>query len=161
MNTTAVKPVIAMLLSELVHGAPSTGAYILNRGDPGMLRSLDGLSASAASTIVSGGSSIAAHVDHVRYGISLMNRWAHGENPWDSADWTASCSRVAVNEAEWAERRAQLRTEVERWLRAIPATRDVSETELAGMIGSVAHLAYHLGAIRQMDRSMRGPSAND
>jgi hypothetical protein len=68
---------------------------------------------------------------------------------------------VTVNDAEWTERRAQLRTEVERWLRAIPAPRDVSETELTGMIGSVVHLAYHIGAIRQMDRSIRGPSAND
>jgi hypothetical protein len=25
------------------------------------------------------------------------------------------------------------------------------------MIGSVAHLAYHLGAIRQIDKSTRGP----
>jgi hypothetical protein len=25
------------------------------------------------------------------------------------------------------------------------------------MIGSVAHLAYHLGAMRQIERSLRGP----
>ncbi len=29
------------------------------------------------------------------------------------------------------------------------------------MIGSIAHLAYHLGAIRQIDRTARGPAAND
>ena len=161
MNANAVTPILATLLSELVHGAPSTAAYVLNRGDRGMLRSLDRLSADSASTIVAAGSSIAAHVDHLRYGISLMNRWADGEDPWGSADWSASWSRVTVNDAEWTERRAQLRTEVERWLRAIPAPRDVSETELTGMIGSVVHLAYHIGAIRQMDRSIRGPSAND
>jgi hypothetical protein len=27
--------------------------------------------------------------------------------------------------------------------------------------GSVAHLAYHLGAIRQIDRATRGPTAED
>jgi hypothetical protein len=26
------------------------------------------------------------------------------------------------------------------------------------MIGSIAHLAYHLGAIRQINRAARGPS---
>jgi hypothetical protein len=31
--------------------------------------------------------------------------------------------------------------------------------ELNGVIASVAHLAYHLGAIRQIDRAIRGPSA--
>ena len=25
------------------------------------------------------------------------------------------------------------------------------------MIGSIAHLAYHIGAIRQIDKSARGP----
>lgn len=29
--------------------------------------------------------------------------------------------------------------------------------ELTGMIGSIAHLAYHLGAIRQIDKQTRGP----
>jgi hypothetical protein len=28
---------------------------------------------------------------------------------------------------------------------------------LLGIIGSVAHLAYHMGAIRQIDRATRGP----
>jgi len=29
--------------------------------------------------------------------------------------------------------------------------------ELAGMIASIAHLAYHLGALRQIDKDLRGP----
>jgi len=29
------------------------------------------------------------------------------------------------------------------------------------VVGSIAHLAYHVGAIRQIDLSARGPSAND
>ena len=33
----------------------------------------------------------------------------------------------------------------------------VSEIEAAGMIGSVAHLAYHLGAIRQLAPATAGP----
>ena len=46
-----------------------------------------------------GGSSIAAHIDHVRYGLSLMNRWSHGElDPWSSADWTASWNRSVVSD---------------------------------------------------------------
>jgi hypothetical protein len=37
------------------------------------------------------------------------------------------------------------------------APREVNGVELSGMIGSIAHLAYHLGAIRQIDREIRGP----
>ena len=35
--------------------------------------------------------------------------------------------------------------------------RQVTDIELSGMIGSVAHLAYHLGAMRQINRNARGP----
>jgi hypothetical protein len=161
MNTSELAETLTTLLSELVNGAPEGGAYMLNGGDPGLLRSLDRLSAEAASTIVSGGSSIAAHVEHLRYGLSLMNRWAGGENPFRDADWSQSWLHTTVTEDEWARRRAALRDEAERWRQALGTPRDVARIELNGMIGSIAHLAYHVGAIRQMDRTARGPAAND
>ncbi len=135
---------------------------MLNRGDPGLLASLDRLSAAAASTAAPGGSTVAAHVDHLRYGLSLMNRWAGGEeNPWADANWSASWQRVAVSTDEWKQLRAELRDEAHRWLEALRTPREAQPVELNGMIGSVAHLAYHLGAIRQIDRAARGPAAND
>jgi hypothetical protein len=39
--------------------------------------------------------------------------------------------------------------------------REVSENEAGWIAVSVIHLAYHLGAIRQIDRSLRGPTAED
>ena len=109
MNTRDIAGTLGTLFSELVEGAPESGGYMLNNGDPGLLRSLDKLSAAAASARTSTGSSIAAHVDHVRYALSLR------------------------------------------------MPREVQEIELNGVVGSVAHLAYHLGAIRQIDSSSRGP----
>src|SRR5260370_807117 len=60
------------------------------------------LTASAASAApMAGGASIAAHVDHVRHGLSLMNRWSQGEHdPWSTADWRVSWNRTAVNDQE-------------------------------------------------------------
>ena len=55
--------------------------------------------------------------------------------------------------------RQALETEARRWLEALRAPRDYSEMELNGVIASIAHLAYHFGAIRQIDRSIRGPAA--
>jgi hypothetical protein len=134
---------------------------MLNSGDRGLLRSLDDLSADSASAIpISGGASIAAHVDHLRFGLSLMNRWGDGEpDPWSGADWVASWNRTTVTSAQWAELRAQLGAEGRRWLQTLTKTREISHRELNGVIGSIAHLAYHLGAIRQIDRSIRGPQA--
>jgi hypothetical protein len=134
---------------------------MLNGGDAGLLRSLDKLTASAASAApVAGGASIAAHVDHVRYGLSLMNRWRHGEHdPWSTADWTESWNRSVVNDEEWAALRQALGAEARSWLETLRAPREYSEIELNGVIASVAHLAYHFGAIRQVDRTIRGPGA--
>jgi hypothetical protein len=157
MNTAEITGTLATLLSELVDGAAKEGGYMLNPGDEGLLRSLDKLSAADASALTPTGSSIAAHVDHVRYGLSLMNRWSQGENPFDSADWKASWTRTRVSEPEWRQRVADLRAESARWLGVVRAPREVNEVELNGMIGSIAHLAYHLGAIRQINQSARGP----
>jgi hypothetical protein len=159
MNTTEIASSLKTLFVELVEGASENSAYMLNQGDAGLLRSLDKLDAAAASRVTTSGSSIAAHVDHVRYGLWLLNRWAAGEDPWGDADWTASWRKTSVSEIEWKQLRAALRDEASRWTNALATPRDVSELELNGIIGSIAHLAYHLGAIRQIDRAARGPSA--
>lgn len=159
-KTSPLGDSLALLFSELVNGSDGE-CYMLNPGDRGLLRSLDALSSEAASAVpAGGGASIAAHVDHVLYGIHLLNLWAAGEeNPWADADWTASWQRGSVNDDEWAALREQLRIETEKWKASIAGSGDLEGVALNGVIGSVAHLAYHLGAIRQIDRALRGPSA--
>ena len=157
MNTGELSNTLTTLFGELVNGAPKDGAYMLNAGDEGLLRSLDKLSAQAASALTPTGSSIAAHADHLRYGLSLMNRWSAGENPFGTADWSTSWKKTTVSDKEWRTRRTELRAETSRWLVALRSPRDVQTIELNGMIGTIAHLAYHLGAIRQIDQGTRGP----
>jgi hypothetical protein len=160
MQPSTLPKTLATLFQELIDGPNATAAWMLNSGDAGLLRSLDRLTAAAASTRPAGGASIAAHVDHVRYGLSLMNRWSQGEpDPWSTADWTESWSRSVVNDQKWAALRQALDAEARMWLESMRAPRDYSELELSGVIASIAHLAYHLGAIRQIDRSIRGPAA--
>jgi hypothetical protein len=86
-----------------------------------------------------------------------MNRWAAGDNPFKDADWSASWRKTAVTDAEWRQLRADLRAETNRWLPVLGTSREVREIELNGMFGSIAHLAYHLGAIRQINSLLRGP----
>lgn len=158
----AVHRALSALLQELTDGSAREAAWILNPEDPGLLRSLDKLSARAASAMpAGGGSSIAAHVDHLRYGLSLLNRWSRGENPFADADYSASWRRVTVSDDDWSVLRDQLRAEAQTWLHAVRQPRALDDVELTGMVASVAHLAYHLGAIRQIDRSIRGPAARD
>jgi hypothetical protein len=150
------------LLSELLNGPSADASFVLNPGDAGLLRSLDMLSANAASDIPpGGGSSVAAHVDHLRYGLGLLNRWSRGEQPFADADYSASWERTTVTDDEWSRRRDELRREALTWQQVVRTPRDMDEIELSGVIGSLVHLAYHIGAIRQIDRTIRGPKATD
>ena len=159
MRTDELSDALARLFAELVNGVRKGGnAFILNSGDAGLLRSLEKLSTDDVSQSVNNGATIAAHARHVQYGLSLMNRWAReGGNPFADATWDEAWKTSRVDESEWRSIRDGLQQETSRWLEVLGSPRDVSEMELAGMIGSVAHLAYHLGAIRQIAKDARGP----
>lgn len=151
---------LALLFSELSEGAPRTGgAFILNSGDVGLLAALERLSAADASRSVHDGATVAAHAQHLRYGLSLMNHWAtEGGNPFADATWDEAWKVAQVDEARWAEIRRGLGVEARRWLQVLGTPRELAPMELSGIIGSIAHLAYHLGAIRQIAKGARGPT---
>ena len=149
---------VSGLLREVVDGPPDA-AYFLNRGDRGLLASLRRLSAEQASARPSATSSIAAHVRHLHYGLTLLNRWARGDNPFADADFAASWEHQRVSDAEWRELTDALERESRNWMEAVHARRDWDERSLSETIGSIVHLAYHLGAIRQIDATAAGPRA--
>jgi hypothetical protein len=159
MRTSDTSRVLERLFSELIEGANDpAGAFVLNTGDVGVLRSLDKISAADASRSVNDGATIAAHAQHVRYGLSLMNRWAiEGGNPFSDARWDEAWKTTAVDARQWEEIRKGLRFEAQRWLQVLGSPREASEVEFTGMVASITHLAYHLGAIRQIDKHVRGP----
>ena len=160
MDTADISRTLTTLFRELVDGVPRDPSYMLNTGDIGLHGSLEKLSAEDASRTSLGGASIAAHVDHLRYGLALMNQWKAGvKNPWAGADWTKSWKISAVSDTEWDRLRRELERETHRWLDALASAQVTDETQLTYMIASIAHLAYHLGAVRQIDRGMRGPTA--
>jgi hypothetical protein len=79
----------------------------LNSGDAGLLQSLDNLSAADASRSVHGGATVAAHAQHLRYGLSLMNRWmVEGGDPFANALWDEAWKVSQVDDVQWAEIRA-------------------------------------------------------
>ncbi len=143
---------LGKLLIEIFDGPPGDEAYILNPGDPGLIRQLRTLSAATVSTRpMLGKTTIAAHVDHVLYGLELLNRWAAGEeNPWASADWNASWQRGVVTEQEWQSLCQRLSEAAKSWQLAVSQRTDWNEMAAAGALASAAHTAYHLGAIRQI-----------
>lgn len=153
--------VMTGLLRELFDGPPADMAFVVNPGDRGLAGSLARLSAAEASARPRGRSSVVAHAQHLRYGFELLNRWMRGENPFAEATYAASWGRQEVTDAEWVELRAALDGEVRAWMTAIAAPRAWDQMTLSGAVGSVAHLAYHLGAIRQLVAAAAGPPAQD
>jgi hypothetical protein len=154
MSTTdsVFQRALSTLLTEIFDGPPGNEAYLLNPGDPGLLRQLDSIDAAAASARpMPGKTTIAAHVDHVHYGFTLLNRWAAGEaNPFAGADWEASWRRTTVNPEAWRRLRDELRRQAEAWRKHVAARTDWDDLAAAGAMSSAAHTAYHLGAIRQI-----------
>jgi small GTP-binding protein len=63
-----------------------------------------------------------------------------------------------VSEAEWVRLRSGLAEEALTWQHQFEDLVNVGEMELTGVLASAAHLAYHLGAIRQILPNTRGPA---
>jgi hypothetical protein len=143
---------LSKMLVEIFDGPPTPEAYLLNPGDPGLLRQLDSIDAAAASTRpMPGKTTIASHVDHLHFGLTLLNRWAAGEeNPFAGADWNASWQRTTVTDDQWKKLRAALREQVKKWQSAVSTRTTWDDLSASGALSSAAHTAYHLGAIRQI-----------
>ena len=143
---------LSNMLTEIFDGPPGNEAFVLNPGDPGLFRWLDTLDASAASQRpMPGKTTIAAHVDHLHFGLSILNRWVAGEaNPWAGADWNASWQRTAVTDDQWQTLRKNLRDQAGTWRKAVATRTSWDDMSAAGALSTAAHTAYHLGAIRQL-----------
>jgi hypothetical protein len=142
---------LSNMLVEIFDGPPGQEAYVLNPGDPGLLRQLDSIDAdTAGKRPMPGRPTIAAHVDHLQFGLAMLNRWAADEpNPW-AGDPNASWQRTSVTDDEWQALRRTLRDEADKWRRVVAARTTWDNMAASAAISTAAHTAYHVGAIRQV-----------
>lgn len=143
---------LSTLLRETLLRADHQYAYLLNPDDPGFVETLKPLSAQTASTPPGPGrKSIAAHANHVLYGIELANRALGGEEGvYETADWDAAWKLESVSPDQWQDLVERLEQHSTLLLEQVRQPRDWSEIMLTGTFAIAAHTAYHLGAIRQM-----------
>jgi hypothetical protein len=135
------------VLSEAFEGPRESWSYFTDTGrDGGLFGTLEGLDARTASRTL-GRTSIAAHVNHVIFGLHASARWIEGDRT--THRWAESWSVSTVDEGEWRHAREQLRSAYLDVRRAIELSAMDSEEAMAGAVGALAHVAYHLGAIRQ------------
>ncbi len=149
---TALFRGVQTLLAEALDGPPGEMAFMLNPGDSGLLKQLEGVDAQTASSRpFPGRTTVAAHVDHVLYGFELFNRAAAGKpNPWQTADWTKSWERGVVDDAQWADLRNRFTDASKVLQRNVRDWKLWDDAAAAGLVSIVAHTMYHFGAIRQI-----------
>lgn len=112
---------------------------------------LDQLSAEQASAEPQvGRSSVAAQAYHLLFSLDTYLAYARGEQP--NPDWSESWTKTTVTNSEWEKLRADLRERAEEWTKVVEGTEPAQTDEMIvrGMVASVAHSVYHLGAIRQL-----------
>jgi hypothetical protein len=149
------------LLRETLFRADDKAAYLLNSGEPGLVETLNEISAKTASTPPGPGRKpIVSHTNHVLFGLDLADRAIGGDpKAYENADWDEAWKLEQVNDQEWEDLLAKLDATAQRVLEGGPQIENWNEIMLTGMFGVAAHTAYHLGAIRQMLRSIGGASS--
>lgn len=141
---------ISSLLEE-VYTAEYWESTWFKDNEPGssMLPTLDQLSAKQASTAPAcGRNTIAAHARHALAWIEMSIGFARGEEP--KVDWEGTWAVQQVSEGEWAALRTELRRAANDWRAIVEQNEEWDEDRCGGAVASVAHGAYHLGAIRQL-----------
>ncbi|WP_229784648.1 DinB family protein [Deinococcus radiotolerans] len=159
--SNAVSGILGILREAVLGGQPGQGTAFLDgtkadgSGNHGLLATLDALSAAQASQDVLG-STVAAHAAHTAYHLEVIVRWER-DGDRGPFDWKGSFEPTHVDDPAWAAVRARLRAAYEdlvafaRTWEGRPVDGDVTE----GLSGAVAHVAYHLGAIRQLVKGVQ------
>jgi hypothetical protein len=115
----------------------------------GLLFALENVSAEQASWApAEGRPMVAAHAEHVRFTLEVVNAWLRGERP--EVDWAESWKVKQVDEARWEALKAGLRQQYQALLDLAQNRSAWREPGMSMMIDNIAHTAYHAGAIRQL-----------
>lgn len=142
---------VAYLLRESFEGSPEgQPSAFLDRG-VGLFSTLDSLSAADVSKYVAG-TTVASHTEHAKFYLDRLCEFINGRT--ERVNWEDSWLIETVNDDEWDALRQSVRNSYENLLRCLASVEDWTEDRTGMAIGMVAHTAYHLGAIRQIAKSV-------
>jgi len=139
------------LLREAFEGKPEGQDYTwFVEGKEGIFDALDIVDAARASVKPSDRcATIAAHAYHLLYLLRAANV-CQGK-PAPEGDWNSSWAKQTVTDAEWAELKSLIRDEYVSYRDWFAANRDWSvENAFVATLTVVPHVAFHLGALRQL-----------
>ena len=148
------------VFEEALHGGkPNQGTHFLDHtnadgsSNQGFFAALDSLSAVQASAPTVLNSSIAAHTAHSAFHIEATIRFSQGDR--GPNDWQGSFEPRVVDELEWAVQRQRLKNAYSSILGLAQSTSVWDKNSATGMMATLAHLTYHLGAVKQLIKLVR------
>lgn len=150
--SAAVRQLLSVL-REAVEGQSGEWTYFIDkRPDAAFLGALRTLGADQASRVL-GDTSIAAHVHHAAFAMAASAAAIEGDQT--PVDWKESWRVASVDDTAWRELVARVEREYRRLRQAIGTRASSSAAAFGEAVGSIAHVAYHLGAIRQKVVALR------
>lgn len=158
MDTNDVIKSITTLFSEAYAGPADQSStwFIDNEPDSGILGIISAVSAAEASWSSNKnnpGTTIAAHVEHLRWSLANANGTLQGK-PYQG-NWKESWNSLITDEWKWGRLKNQLQTEFETVLDNLKKQKDLPGDYLTGVMALIPHAAYHLGTIRQLIERVR------
>jgi len=144
---------LAAVLREGFEGPPGSSSYFTDsRRNTGLFGTLDPITAEQASTPFAG-STIVAHVHHLVFSLEASSAWIRGDH--SLRDWGSSWRVSKADDAGWAKLRDNLRRGHADLQKAIDEHAADGVDAVGGAVAVVAHVAYHLGAIRQKTAALK------
>lgn len=142
---------VAYLLRETFEGSPEgRGSAYLDRG-AGVFNTITPLSAEQVSREVSG-TTIVAQLEHGKFYLDRLCEFIGGRT--EKVNWEDSWLIEEVTDEEWSALKETVKKSYENVLRCLAGTENWDESKVGMAIGMIAHTAYHLGAIRQLRKTV-------
>lgn len=143
---------VLLILRETFEGSPEgqPSAY-LDRGI-GFFPTLEKLSASDVSKDF-GGTTIAAQTEHAKFYLDRLCEFMAGRT--ETVNWEQSWLIETVNDREWDALRDAVRKSYENVLKTFAEIETWNQDNIGDAVAIIAHTAYHLGSIRQINKTVR------
>ncbi|WP_407570268.1 DinB family protein [Deinococcus altitudinis] len=150
-----IRGILDILQEAVEGGTPGQGTSFLDgtaadgTGNHGLIATLAALNAQQASDPTALGLSVAAHAAHMAFHLEVGVRWEQGER--GPFDWKGSFGSGQVTAEEWNTLQARVQAAYEALVEVAnrPNPDGAPEDAAGGLAGAAAHVAYHLGAVRQ------------
>jgi hypothetical protein len=153
INRDEFTKALDVLFSETFEGSPrGQGSVYLDRGI-GIFRTLENVSAKDASQpIHKNGATIAAHTEHARFYLDILNKYLHQKAV--IVDWNNSWAIKKVDDESWKALQSDLRIAYQIIKETFEKQENWDLDTISVAIAIVSHSAYHLSAIRQICKTL-------